>query len=64
MYKLRHEVQPENWHIFEDAFALEANEFADAVLNDKPAALPLEDGILLIKIGRALKHAVFTKKAV
>lgn len=31
---IRHEVQPEYWQRFEDAFLLEANGFTDAVLKD------------------------------
>jgi myo-inositol 2-dehydrogenase/D-chiro-inositol 1-dehydrogenase len=33
---MRNEVPPEYWQRFEDAFALEANEFTEAVLKDKP----------------------------
>ncbi|KAJ2894315.1 hypothetical protein MKZ38_007731 [Zalerion maritima] len=61
---MRHEVQPEYWQRFEDAFALEANEFADSVLNDKPVPLPMEAGIMVMKIGRALQDALNTGEVV
>ncbi|KAH7175324.1 hypothetical protein EDB81DRAFT_673550 [Dactylonectria macrodidyma] len=61
---VRHEVQPEYWQRFEDAFALEANEFADCVLNDKPVPLPMEGGLRVMKIGRALQHALLTGEVV
>lgn len=32
--RMRHEVQPEYWQRFEDAFALEANEFMEAILKN------------------------------
>lgn len=57
---LRNEVQPEYWQRFEDAFALEANEFVDAVLKDKPVPLPLESGIRVMEIGRALQDALLS----
>ncbi|RKL44797.1 hypothetical protein BFJ72_g3448 [Fusarium proliferatum] len=57
---IRHEVQPEYWQRFEDAFALEANEFTDAVLKDKPVPLPIEGGIQVMNIGRALQHALLS----
>ncbi|KAF4496076.1 myo-inositol 2-dehydrogenase [Fusarium agapanthi] len=52
---IRHEVQPEYWQRFEDAFALEANEFTEAVLNDKSVPLPIEGGMQVMNIGRALQ---------
>lgn len=61
---MRHEVQPEYWERFEDAFALEANEFAKAVLNDKPVPLPLETGLMAMKIGRALQQAMLSGEVV
>jgi myo-inositol 2-dehydrogenase/D-chiro-inositol 1-dehydrogenase len=61
---LRHEVQPEYWQRFEDAFALEANEFVDAVLKDRPVPLPLETGIQVMKVGRALQDALLTSQIV
>ncbi|KAF5980229.1 myo-inositol 2-dehydrogenase [Fusarium coicis] len=57
---IRHQVQPEYWQRFEDAFALEANEFTDAVLKDKPVPLPIEGGIQVMNIGRALQHALLS----
>ncbi|PKX97019.1 Gfo/Idh/MocA family protein [Aspergillus novofumigatus IBT 16806] len=59
---MRHEVQPEYWERFEDAFAREANEFVDAVVNDKPVPIPLETGIKVMKIGWALQQALLTGK--
>ncbi|KAL1592367.1 hypothetical protein SLS60_011446 [Paraconiothyrium brasiliense] len=57
---MRHEVQPEYWQRFEDAFALEANEFVNAVLKDEPVPLPLEKGIRVMEIGRALQEALLS----
>ncbi|KAL4790958.1 hypothetical protein BDV19DRAFT_401652 [Aspergillus venezuelensis] len=61
---LRHEVQPEYWQRFEHAFALEANEFTDAVLNDKPVPVKLETGMTVMKIGQALQHALLSGEVV
>ncbi|CAM1507502.1 Fc.00g071430.m01.CDS01 [Cosmosporella sp. VM-42] len=61
---MRHEVQPEYWQRFEDAFAVEANEFAEAVLKDKPVPLPMESGITVMKIGRALQDALLSGNVV
>jgi len=61
---MRHEVQPEYWQRFEDAFATEANEFAESVLFDKPVPLPLDTGIMVMKIGRALQDAMLTGEVV
>ncbi|KAL2882843.1 hypothetical protein SGCOL_001533 [Colletotrichum sp. CLE4] len=57
---IRNEVQPEYWQRFEDAFALEANEFTESVLRDKPVPLPLEKGVKVMEIGRALQDALLT----
>lgn len=57
---IRNEVQPEYWQRFEDAFALEANEFNEAVLKDKPVPLPIEKGVKVMEIGRALQDALLT----
>ncbi|KAL5044676.1 hypothetical protein BDW71DRAFT_198796 [Aspergillus fruticulosus] len=61
---LRHAVQPEYWQRFEHAFALEANEFVDAVLNDKPVPVKLETGMTVMKIGQALQHALLSGEIV
>ena len=61
---MRHEVQPEYWQRFEDAFALEANEFARAVLKNEPVPLEIETGIMVMKIGRALQDALLTGEVV
>jgi len=61
---MRHEVQPEYWQRFEDAFATEANEFVDCVLNDKPVPVGLEGGYMVMKIGRALQESLLTGKVV
>ena len=61
---MRNQVPPEYWQRFEDAFAVEANEFTEAVLKDKPVPLPLENGIMVMKIGRALQDALLTGQLV
>ncbi|KAM5346150.1 hypothetical protein ACJ41O_009155 [Fusarium nematophilum] len=61
---MRHEVQPEYWQRFEDAFAVEANEFTDAAVNDKPVPLPIEGGMMVMNIGRALQHALLLGEVV
>ncbi|KAL4757932.1 Gfo/Idh/MocA family protein [Aspergillus foveolatus] len=61
---MRHEVQPEYWQRFEHAFALEANEFVDAVLHDKPVPVNLETGMTVMKIGQALQHALLSGEVV
>lgn len=57
---ITNEVQPEYWERFEDAFALEANEFCESVLHDKPVPLPLELGLMVMEIGRALQDALLS----
>ncbi|KAK5742674.1 hypothetical protein LTR17_003206 [Elasticomyces elasticus] len=57
---MTHEVQPEYWQRFEDAFATEANEFVDAILHDKPVPLPMETGQKVMLIARALQDALWT----
>ncbi|KAJ9241203.1 CAZyme family GH109 [Paecilomyces variotii] len=61
---MRHEVQPEYWQRFEHAFALEANEFVESVLKDKPVPLPLETGMMVMKIGRALQDALLSGQVI
>ncbi|KAJ4315649.1 hypothetical protein N0V94_005846 [Neodidymelliopsis sp. IMI 364377] len=61
---MRHEVQPEYWQRFEDAFALEANEFVNSIVRDEPIPLPMETGIVVMKIGRALQEALTTGEVV
>lgn len=61
---MRHEVQPEYWQRFEDAFALEANEFVDSVLNNKQVPVMLETGIMVMKIGQGLQYALLTGEVV
>lgn len=61
---MRNEVQPEYWQRFEDAFALEANEFVKAIVDDKPVPLPMKTGITVMKIGRALQEALTTGELV
>lgn len=61
---MRKEVQPEYWQRFEDASALEANEFVESIVKDTPVPLPTETGITVMKIGRALQEALTTGKVV
>lgn len=55
---MRNEVQPEYWQRFEHAFATEANEFVDSIVNDKPVPLPLEAGQMVMVIGSALQESL------
>jgi myo-inositol 2-dehydrogenase / D-chiro-inositol 1-dehydrogenase len=57
---MRHEVQPEYWQRFEAAFATEAQEFVESCLLDKPVPLPLETGLMVMKIGRALQESLLS----
>lgn len=57
---IRHEVQPEYWQRFEDAFALDANEVVDAIVKNKELPLKLEIGITVMKVGQALQKALLT----
>ena len=61
---IRHEVQPEYWERFEDAFATEANEFIKSILYDTPVPLKLELGLMSLKIGWAMQDALLTGKVV
>jgi myo-inositol 2-dehydrogenase/D-chiro-inositol 1-dehydrogenase len=55
-----HEVQPEYWQRFEDAFATEANEFLSAILNNTEVPVKMEIGLMSLKIGWALQEALLT----
>ncbi|OGE50076.1 hypothetical protein PENARI_c018G03608 [Penicillium arizonense] len=57
---MKHEVQPEYWQRFEDAFALEANEIVEAIVKNKELPLSLGTGITVMKIGQALQQALLT----
>lgn len=57
---ITNEVQPEYWERFEDAFATEAIEFCEAVLEDKPVPVALELGLKSLEIGWALQDALLT----
>ena len=57
---MRHEVQPEYWQRFQDAFIIEANEFVASVLDDNPVPLPLSSGLMVMKIGWALQDSLRT----
>ena len=57
---MRHEVQRDYWETFMDAFATEANECVEAVLDDKPVPLPLSTGLMVMKIAWALQDALRT----
>jgi myo-inositol 2-dehydrogenase/D-chiro-inositol 1-dehydrogenase len=61
---MRNEVQPEYWQRFEDAFALEANDFVNAIVKDGPVPLPMEIGVTVMKIGQALQEALITGEVV
>lgn len=61
---VRHQVQEEYWHRFEYAFATEANEFINSILEDKPVPLPLEGGMKVMVIARALQDALLTGEVV
>ncbi|KAF2019513.1 NAD(P)-binding protein [Aaosphaeria arxii CBS 175.79] len=61
---LRNEVQPEYWQRFEDAFATEANEFISSIVRNEPVPLPMETGIVVMRIGRALQEALCTGNVV
>lgn len=45
---MRNEVQPEYWQRFEDASALEANDFVNTIIEDEPAPLSMETGIVFM----------------
>jgi myo-inositol 2-dehydrogenase / D-chiro-inositol 1-dehydrogenase len=57
---MRHDIQPEYWERFEDAFATEANEFVVAIVNDTPVPVKLELGLMSLKIGWALQDALLS----
>ncbi|KAL9090708.1 MAG: hypothetical protein Q9165_005196 [Trypethelium subeluteriae] len=61
---LRHEVQPEYWERFEDAFATEAREFIDSIVKNTSVPLPLEGGLKVMQIGRALQDALLSGEVV
>lgn len=57
---ISHEVQPEYWERFEDAFATEANEFVASIVDNTPVPLKLELGLMSLKIGWALQEALLS----
>jgi len=59
---INNKVQPEYWERFEDAFATEAIEFCESVLEDKPVPVALELGLQSLEIGWALQDALLSGK--
>lgn len=57
---ISHQVQEEYWQRFEDAFATEANEFVDCILLDTAVPVPLNAGIKVMQIARALQDALWS----
>ena len=57
---ISHEVQEEYWQRFEHAFATEADEFINSILNDTPGPLPLSTGIKVMEIARGLQSALWS----
>ena len=55
-----HEVQEEYWQRFEHAFATEADEFINSIINDTPVPLPLSTGIKVMEIARGLQSALWS----
>ncbi|KAL1638022.1 hypothetical protein SLS58_009043 [Diplodia intermedia] len=60
---ISHEAPPEYWERFEDAFATEANEFVDAILDDKPVPVPMRLGVKGMRIAWALQHALWSNRS-
>lgn len=61
---INHEVPPEYWERFEDAFATEANEFCESIVDDKPPPLSMELGLKGMEIAWALQHALWYNKSI
>lgn len=57
---ITHKVQPEYWERFEHAFATEANEFVGSILNKTEVPVPLELGLMSLKIGWALQDSLLS----
>lgn len=57
---IANEVQPEYWERFEDAFATEAVEFCEAVIEGKSVPVELGLGLKSLEIGWALQDALLT----
>jgi len=57
---LGHKFQPEYWERFEDAFAREANEFIQCIVDNTEVPFRLEEGLLTLKIGWALRDALLS----
>ena len=57
---INHEVQEEYWQRFEHAFATEAEEFINSILNDTPVPLPLQTGVKVMQIARGLQSALWS----
>lgn len=58
------DVPPTYYGRFEMAFVQEANEFADACLDDKPLPLKLANAAKAVEIGAALQEALVTGKQI
>ncbi|KAG9515515.1 NAD binding Rossmann fold oxidoreductase, partial [Aureobasidium melanogenum] len=57
---ISHTVQPEYWERFEDAFATEAIEFCESILENKPVPVALDVGVQSLEIGLALQDALLS----
>ncbi|KAJ5087410.1 hypothetical protein N7456_011026 [Penicillium angulare] len=61
---VRREIPQTYWDRFEHAFVTEANEFTEAVLEDKPLALQLSAAVQAVRIGAALQEAMISGKKI
>ena len=61
---LRNECTPTFYERFEQAFLLETVDFVQAVLEDRPPALTLDDATEATRIGIALRESLQTRRVV
>jgi myo-inositol 2-dehydrogenase/D-chiro-inositol 1-dehydrogenase len=61
---VRYECQTDFFERFEQAFLHEAIAFVDAVANDKPLELTLDDALEATLIGAALRRSQLEKRAI
>ncbi|KAM0492227.1 hypothetical protein ACHAP8_010090 [Fusarium lateritium] len=57
---IKHELPQNYWGRFQAAFAREAIEFTDCVLDDTPVPVELSSAVLAVRIAAALQHSMIT----
>lgn len=61
---IRREIPGNYWERFKEAFATEAREWTDCVLDDKPVPVKLSTAVAAVRIGAALQQSMISGKKI